>query len=217
MSDRKQTPQEEIANVITHGAGVVFCLVATPFLIMLTSKNEPANGIWAVSIFSFGMLMVYLSSTLYHAAKGERVKKALRVWDHISIFLLIAGTYTPVVYRYTDHSTSTVFLTVMWSIVALGIIKKLFLTGKYQTLSLILYLALGWMAVFIIKPLIHNVPNEVWYWLAIGGLCYTSGVIFYRWKKLQYHHAVWHCFVLAGTITHYVAIFRGASLPVVAG
>lgn len=217
MTDRVQSPNEEIANVVTHGIGVVFSLIATPFLILLAANHAPVNGIWAVSVFSFGMLMVYMSSTLYHAAKGERTKRALRVWDHISIFLMIAGTYTPIVYRYTDSSTATFFLSLMWSVAGLGILKKLFFTGKYQTLSLLIYIVMGWMAIFIIKPLAHNVPTGIWYWIVVGGLLYTIGIVFYVWKKLQYHHAVWHCFVLAGTITHYVAIFKGASMPVLAG
>ncbi len=208
MSDRKQTIPEEIANTITHGLGIVFCMIASPFLILLSARGSAA-GTAAVSIFSFGMLMVYLSSTLYHATRNEATKRVLRIWDHISIFLLIAGSYTPIVYRYTDSATSTLFLSIMWGIVALGIVKKIFLTGRYDKLSLILYLALGWMAIFIIKPLMQNIPGPVWWWLAGGGLSYTFGTIFYRWKKLNYHHAIWHCFVLAGTVMHYIAILIG--------
>lgn len=212
MSDRQQSISEELANTITHGLGIVFCMIATPFLILLSAKGSAA-GMVAVSVFSFGMLMVYLSSTLYHAARNESTKRTLRIWDHISIFLLIAGSYTPIVYNYTDSSTATLFLSIMWGIVVLGVVKKLFLTGRYEKLSLLLYLALGWMAVFIIKPLLQNVPAEVWWWLAGGGLSYTFGTIFYRWKKLQYHHAIWHCFVLAGTIMHYIAIFITVGKP----
>ena len=211
MSDRKQSVPEEIANTITHGLGIVFCMIATPFLILLSAKGNAA-GTWAVSVFSFGMLMVYLSSTLYHAARNETTKRTLRIWDHISIFLLIAGSYTPIVYRYTDSATSTLFLSIMWGLVALGVVKKLFLTGRYDKLSLILYLAMGWMAVFIINPLIANMPASIFMYVITAGIFYSIGVVFYLLKRLQYHHAVWHVFVLAGTVTHFFAVYN--SIPI---
>ena len=168
--------------------------------------------VWAVVIFGFGMLMVYSSSTLYHYAKDPRIKSMLRVWDHISIFLLIAGTYTPMVIKYTDPKTSIIFLSAMWTVVVLGSILKIFFTGKYNILSVIVYLLMGWMAVFIFKPILANVPTQVLYLLAAGGMAYVFGVVFYLWHKLQYHHAVWHVFVLTGTITHFFAVYN--SIPI---
>ncbi len=212
MARRAQTLNEEIANAITHGLGVLFCLVAIPAMILYALEKSNASMVWAVAIFGFGMLMVYCASTLYHYAKNAETKRILRIWDHISIFLLIAGSYTPMVIKYTDFKTSVIFLSIMWIIVALGSIMKVFFTGRYNLLSVILYVALGWMAIFIIRPIINNMPPNVLYLLIAAGAAYTLGVVFYLWHKLHYHHAIWHVFVLAGTITHFFAVYN--SIPV---
>ena len=212
MARRIQTLQEEIANALTHGLGIVFCLVAIPVMVICAMQTSNAAMVWAVGIFGFGMLMVYSSSTLYHYAKNAETKRVLRIWDHISIFILIAGSYTPMVIKYTDFKTSVVFLSVMWSIVALGTLMKIFFTGRFNLLSTILYLAMGWMAVFIIKPITANMPPQVFYLVIATGLAYTVGVIFYLWHKLQYHHAIWHLFVLTGTVTHFFAVYN--SIPI---
>lgn len=214
MADRIQSQKEEKVNVITHSIGIAFTLIAMPFLITYAIKHGTIQNVWAVSIFGFGMLMVYLSSTIYHAATHPGTKRVLRIWDHISIFLMIGGTYTAIIQKFTDRPTATIFLSIMWSIIALGSFLKLFFTGKFKVIELLLYIGLGWMAVFIIKPLTANIPLEVFWWILAGGCCYMFGIIFYVWKKLQYHHAVWHCFVLAGTVTHYVAVYKGTVLPV---
>ena len=212
MARRIQSLQEEIANALTHGLGIVFCLVAIPVMVLCAMQTSNAAMVWAVGIFGFGMLMVYSSSTLYHYAKNAETKRVLRIWDHISIFILIAGSYTPLVIKYTDFKTSVVFLSVMWSIVALGTLMKIFFTGRFNLLSTILYLAMGWMAVFIIKPITANMPPQVFYLVIATGLAYTVGVIFYLWHKLQYHHAIWHLFVLTGTVTHFFAVYN--SIPI---
>ncbi|MDB5283638.1 MAG: putative rane protein hemolysin III-like protein [Bacteroidota bacterium] len=212
MADRVQTLNEEVANTITHGVGILFSLIAIPFMVIYAMQNASSGIVWAVSIFGFGMLMVYMSSTLYHAVQKTDTKRRLRIWDHISIFLLIAGTYTPMIVKFTSTSTAIIFLSIMWTIVALGSVMKIFFTGKYKIISVALYVAMGWMAVFVIRPLAANVPAEIFWWLLAGGLAYMLGVIFYLWKKLQYHHAVWHVFVLTGTVTHFFAVYN--SIPV---
>lgn len=206
-NERIQSLKEEIANAITHGAGVVFALIAIPFLITYAIEKGNAATVWSVSMFSFGMLMVYLSSTLYHAIQHPKAKFKLRVWDHISIFLMIAGSYTPILQKYADDATATKFLIVLWSIAAIGIVKKIFFTGRFEALSLILYLGMGWMAVFIIGPLAEKIPSGIFTLLIVGGLSYTLGVIFYVWKNLAFQHAIWHVFVLGGSITHYFAVY----------
>jgi hemolysin III len=158
------------------------------------------------------MAMVYLSSTLFHAIQHKQAKRMLQVWDHISIFMLIAGTYTPMVVKFTDKSTALVFLGIMWSIVAVGSLLKLFFTAKYELVSVALYVVMGWMAVFIFKPITANMPSQILWWLVFGGLAYTLGVIFFLWKKLTYSHAIWHVFVLTGTVTHFFAVYN--SIPV---
>lgn len=215
MADRKQTIPEEIANTITHAVGVLFCLVGMPFLISYAATKGNSTTVWSVCVFGFGMLMVYLSSTLYHAVQHLKTKKARQVWDHISIFLMIAGSYTPFVIKFIDPGTATIFLLVMWALVLFGSFLKLFYTGRFKVLSVIVYLALGWMAVFIIQPLIQNLPAPIWFWIIASGLCYTLGVVFYLWHRLQFHHAIWHLFVLGGTVTHFIAIYKSVEVSVV--
>jgi hemolysin III len=212
MAKRAQTLNEEIANAITHGLGVLFCLVAIPLMVIYALQTSNAAMVWAVAIFGFGMLMVYSASTLYHYARHIETKRILRIWDHISIFLLIAGSYTPLVIKYTDFKTSVIFLSIMWSVVAVGSFLKIFYTGKYNILSVIIYLAMGLMAVFIIKPIIANMPQPVFYLLLAGGVAYVLGIVFYLWHKLQYHHTIWHVFVLTGTVTHFFAVYN--SIPI---
>ncbi|HWB63257.1 MAG TPA: hemolysin III family protein, partial [Chitinophagales bacterium] len=173
MAGREQTLNEEIANAITHGLGILFSLIAIPVMIWYAFETSTVPTVWAVSIFGFGMLMVYLSSTLYHAVQHKGTKKLLQIWDHISIFLLIAGSYTPLVVKYTDAGTSKVFLTVLWGLVALGSFLKLFYTGRFKVVSVLLYLGMGWMAVFIIKPLLAHMPLNIFYLILASGLAYT--------------------------------------------
>jgi hemolysin III len=210
---REQTITEEKVNSITHAAGILFCLVAIPYLIIYAAQRSNAATMWGVCVFSFAMLMVYFASTIYHAVKQNTGRKRmLRVWDHISIFVMIGGSYTPLVLKYTRPNTAFIFLGAMWGLIVLGSLLKIFFTGKYILLEVILYLALGWMAVFIIKPLIANVPSQIFLFILTSGLFYSVGVIFYLWKNLSYHHAVWHVFVLAGTITHFFAVYN--SVPI---
>ena len=212
MALRNQTLKEEIYNTLSHGAGVLFCVIAVPILIFYALEKSNMATVYSVSIFGFGMFMVYLSSTLFHAVQHDGAKRKFQVLDHISIYLLIAGSYTPLVVKFLHKDTATLFLSVMWGIVLLGSILKIFFTGRFAVASTILYLILGWMAVFIIKPFFNNVPLDVFLWLLGGGLLYTGGVYFYMKEHKPYHHAIWHLFVLGGTITHYVAIYISAPL-----
>ncbi len=212
MNEPIVTIRQEIASSLTHAAGILFCLIGIPVLLFSASAQGTAITLWSVAIFGFGMLTVYMSSTLYHAIQHKRAKRILRVWDHISIFFLIAGSYTPIITKYTPPHTAFLFLSVMWGIVGVGVVQKIFFTGRFEALSVFLYLGMGWMAVFILKPLLHNMPLEIFWWMLAGGLCYTFGIIFYIWKRLHYHHAIWHVFVLGGTVFHYFAVLF--SIPV---
>lgn len=209
---REQTLREEKANYITHGLGVLFAIIAIPFMVTYALEQDSVSTIWGVVVFGFAMLMVYGMSTTYHAVQQPNLKRTLRIWDHISIFIMIGGSYTPLVIKYTDDATATVFLTAMWGIIAVGSLLKVFYTGRYVLLEVLIYLALGWMAVFIINPLISNMPPDVFSKIVYGGILYSIGVVFYLWKQLHYHHAVWHSFVLAGTVTHFFAVYN--SIPV---
>lgn len=198
--------KKEIANSITHGLGILFFLIATPMLLYKAYQHKTIYFISCI-VFTIGLIMVYGSSTIYHAIQKERIKKKLRVLDHISIYLLIGGSYTPFIAKYLTNPKAGTFLIILWSIIALGVLLKFFFTGKYDFISTLSYLALGWMAVFIIRPMTQNMPNHVMWLLIAGGLSYSLGVIFYAWKKFTYHHAVWHCFVLGGSITHFYGVW----------
>lgn len=206
---RPQTPEEEKANTLTHGLGVLVILLTYPMLFMKSYKGDSWITMIGLIMFAFGSIFMYSSSTLYHYAKDPVKKAKLRVVDHISIFFLIGGTYSAVVQRYVPEQTAVWFMAVMWGIILAGSILKIFFTGKYQWLSVMLYLFLGWMAVFIARPLNDNMSPLVFYWIAAGGLAYTFGVLFYKNQKLKYSHAIWHLFVLAGTAFHFIAIYKG--------
>ena len=171
--------------------------------------------VYGVSIFSFGMLAVYLSSTVYHAIKEPKLKRHANIIDHISIFFLIGGTYTPIILHYIPRGTAAVFLTVQWSIILAGVLLKLFFTGKYEWLSVTRYIMLGWMLVFVIKPLILTMPSIIFFWIIGGGICYTFGVVFYMLENKKHAHNIWHCFVLGGTILHFIAVYKSLDVPVI--
>ena len=212
MSERAQTKHEEIANAITHGAGILFCLISMPFLLTHALAHESMPTFWAVLVFGIGMLMVFTSSTLYHAVQHQKYKDWLQTADHISIYYLIAGTYTPLVVKFLPVQDATIFLSVMWGLVVFGTIFKLFFTKRFDFVSTSIYLIMGWMIVFIAKPVLQNVPTALMWWVAIGGISYTAGVYFYAKGRIKYFHSVWHCFVLFGAISHYVFVYKSIEM-----
>lgn len=207
MTKRIQTRNEELANGISHILGVLFCLIGMPFLI---AKSREHNLITesSVIIFGVGMLLVYSFSSLYHLAQKEKTKQLFKIADHISIYYLIAGTYSPLMVIYLNKQTALVFLGVMWSIVLMGTFFKIFYVDRFKFVSVALYLLMGWMIVFVIKPLWGVVPLSVFLWILAGGLSYTVGVCFYVKGHKNYFHTIWHFFVLCGTLFHYAAIFK---------
>jgi hemolysin III len=208
MSHRSQTLPEEKINALTHGVGVLFTLVAIPFLWQKMGKISDYNAHLGTIMFGLGMLAVYLSSTLYHAIQKNPLKKRLHVCDHVSIYFLIGGSYVPFVQAYTDAQTALIFLSIQWSIILIGAVLKLFFLGKNEKISLLVYIVLGWSALFLFTPFSANMPVEVFKWILIGGFSYSIGVFFYRWNQQKYAHAVWHLFVLGGTVAHFIAIWK---------
>lgn len=208
MEKREQHLAEEKANAITHGAGILFCLVGMYFLLNKPQLEPFSKPFWAAAIFGLGMLMVYGFSTLYHAVQAKKLKKKLQIADHISIYFLIAGTYTPLLVKFLEPNQSQLFLAIMWGMVLLGTIFKIFFTNQFKGLSLLLYLGMGWMILFILEPLQKNVPQAYINWIIAGGAFYTIGVIFYVLSRKPYFHAIWHLFVLAGTICHFVFVYQ---------
>ena len=207
MSKRLQTAGEEKVNALTHGIGILFCLIAIPVLLMKVDKNE-SHIFWAILVFGIGMLMVYSSSTIYHLIQNPELKAKVRVADHASIYFLIAGTYTPLIATYLPKEKAVFFLGLIWGLVAIGVLFKIFFTHRFKIVSVSIYLAMGWMIVFMVEPLRQNMPIALLPWIVIGGLCYTLGVYFYVKSYKPYYHAIWHCCVLGGTVSHWIFVYQ---------
>ncbi len=202
-SKRIQTIDEEIANSITHGIGTGLSIAALVILVILASQKGDPWKIVGFSIYGASLFLLYLISTLYHGFTNINVKKFFRVLDHSAIFLLIAGTYTPITLTVMRGPWGWTIFGIVWGLAILGILLKILFFKKFDKLSVVLYILMGWMVVIAIKPLIIMLPFASLVWLAIGGVLYTAGVIFYAWQRLPYHHVIWHVFVLGGSISHF--------------
>ncbi len=210
VSNKRYTLKEEIANGITHGLGVIFGIVALTILLVFSIKKGEPLSIVSFSIYGACIILMFLSSTLYHSIPNENIKKILRVFDHSSIYLFIAGTYTPIALLTMDGYIRIGVLVAVWSIALFGIIFKITTykkMDKFKKISLGLYLGMGWIAVFTVKPIIQTASLKFFIWILIGGLIYTLGTIFYSMKKLPYSHAIWHVFVLGASVVHFLGIF----------
>lgn len=200
--------REEYANSITHGFGFTFGLVFLPLLcIKMFTDNLDWYGLPSI-VYSFCFLFLFASSTIYHLSWDVNLKKQLQKLDHISIYFMIAGTYTPFIFSCLEGSLRWIFLAIMWTFVIVGAIFKVFFTGKYEGVSLILYLLMGWMVIFIIKPFLASFSPLVIGLVVLGGIAYTAGVYFYVNDHKPYRHFIWHLFVLVGAISHSFAIYN---------
>lgn len=206
---RAQTLGEEIANSISHGIGLIAAIVATPFLLVAAVRQGNPWFVAGASIFAAAMIFLYLSSTLYHAIPQQRAKHALQVLDHVAIFLLIAGTYTPFTLGVLRGAVGWTIFGLVWGLAAVGIVLKIVGGAKRApVLSTILYLGMGWLVVLAMRPLLEHMPLEGLWWLLAGGVAYSAGIIAYAAVRYRYTHFVWHLFVLTGTVCHYVAVLR---------
>lgn len=204
---RPQTIAEEIANAISHGAGLVAAMIAFPILLIVTAKNGTTINIVAASIFATTMVLMYLFSTLYHAVPAGPRKQFLRKMDHAAIYLLIAGSYTPFTMGILKGAWGWTLFGVIWAIATLGLVLMFWNKLSRPWISNGLYLLMGWLVLIAIVPLVQKLSPEGLAWLVAGGLAYTGGVIFYATDaKLRFGHFVWHLFVLAGTTCHFFAI-----------
>ncbi len=206
---KKYTFREEIANGLTHGFGVIFGIISLIVLLTISIKKESTISIVAFSIYGACFILMYLASTLYHSIPNEKAKRILRVFDHSSIFLFIAGTYTPIALLTMGGNLRLGVLVSIWSIAIAGVVFKIATFNKldkYKALSLAIYIGMGWIAVFTIKPIIQMTSISFFLWILTGGLLYSLGTIFYANKKIPYNHAIWHLFVLAASIAHFVGI-----------
>lgn len=198
--------KSELANSISHGLGILFTIVATPVLISMTSPRANTELMFVVAFYCFTLLLMFTFSTLYHAFSNPIAKKILRVFDHISIFFLIGGTYAPFIVLYTPPQTAYYFFIIQWILIALGIVKKIFFTGQFRLLSSLIYIFIGCMVFFLGTDFWEQLPNKSIYLLVGGGASYLIGVIFYQNQKIPYNHFIWHLFVLLAAILHYFAV-----------
>ena len=196
---------QELWNVLTHFLGVIMSIIGIPFLFYYDT-NITFLSTLSVILFSFGLLLVYSSSSIYHFVISAELKKRLQVLDHISIYYLILGSYAPVcLITLYDYSGISIFVVVL-TLSITGTLKKLFFTGKYEFISLLLYLAMGWLIIFDINSLFNLIDFNAKLLIILGGVSYTFGIIFYSFDEIKYFHSIWHLFVLTGSVLHYFMV-----------
>ena len=201
------SPTEEKWNVISHALGMLLSTVALFFLVRQALQFNSKSLIISFVVFGVSMLLLYSASTFYHSARDPQLRFKLKIFDHIAIFFLIAGTYTPFALVTLKGTTGWIIFGVAWGIALLGTILKIFFTGRFKILSTILYVGMGWIIIFAIKPLIENLSTAGLWWLFAGGVFYTVGAIVYSISKINYNHAWFHLFVLFGTFCHFMSIY----------
>ncbi len=197
---------EELANGITHGVGLVLSVVGLTALVILSVLHGTAWHIVGCTTFGVTLVLLYAASTAYHSFRTPRLKRILKIVDHAAIYLLIAGTYTPFTLVNLRGFWGWTLFALVWSLSVFGIAWKLFHVDRFQLVSTLTYIAMGWLVLIAVKPLFAAIPLSGIAWLLAGGLFYTAGVSFLALKRVPYHHAIWHVFVLAGSICHYFAV-----------
>lgn len=200
------TRKQEVVNGLIHGFGMLFGVSGLPVLTSLATANNNIPGIIGAGVYGFCFLMLFTSSTIYHIAREPAIKRLFMKLDHISIYFLIAGTYTPFLLVFLNNPFGISLLVVLWSLALIGIFIKIRFTGRYEIASTIIYLAMGWIMVVGGRRFFSAVPGDVLLFIILGGALFSVGVFFYLWDKYMYTHAVWHSFVLGGAICHYVAV-----------
>jgi hemolysin III len=204
---RKYSPKEEMLNIFTHGLGFFLSLAALTLMVISATMKGNTWHIVSSAIYGTSLVILYLASTLFHSAKRPKLRNRLNVFDHASIFVLIAGTYTPFLLVTLKGPWGWSLFGVVWGLAIAGVILKLFFTGKWPILSTIGYILMGWVIIIAIKPLISNLEVAGLWWLLAGGLAYTSGAVFYLFRKIPYNHAIFHVFVLGGSFSHFMAVY----------
>ena len=206
--NHRYSDKEEKLNVISHGLGLVLSIVAFPFLIL---KSFNFEGFWqpiSFIIYGASMLILYAASTFYHAAKNPKKRRKLNILDHAAIYILIAGSYSPFCLAGLNSNLGWYMFLFVWLFAFTGIILKLFFTGKFDKISTAMYLLMGWQVMFFIKPLMESITTSGFQFLIAGGVFYSIGAILYSIKKVPYNHAVFHVFVLMGSLSHFIAIYN---------
>ncbi|MBZ5678549.1 MAG: hemolysin III family protein [Acidobacteriia bacterium] len=199
---------EEIANALTHGVGLAFSIAGLVVLVIVAALHGSVVNIVSCCVYGGTLVCLYCASTIYHTTVSPRWKHILKIADHCCIYLLIAGTYTPFALLALRGAWGWTLFGIIWGLALVGVMLKLWFVDHFPIASTAVYIAMGWLALIAVKPLLRVASMPELAWLLAGGLFYTSGVVFFAWKKLPYNHAVWHAFVLAGSICHYVAVLR---------
>ena len=197
---------EEIANSITHGIGTGLAVAGLTLLVVLAAIYGNVWHVVSFSIYGSTLVILYLASTLYHSIQTPKVKRILRIFDHASIYLLIAGSYTPFVLVNMRGTLGWILFGIVWGIALFGIVFKAFFIGRFEKLATAGYVLMGWLIVFAFGEMLKAISLGGIIWIVLGGITYTVGVIFYAWQKLPYNHAIWHLFVLGGSICHFFAV-----------
>ena len=198
--------REELANVLTHGAGAVASLAGTAVLVAIAALRGDAWRVVSSAVFGTTLVLLYTASTLYHAARAPAVKARLKVLDHCAIYLLIAGSYTPFTLIGLRGGWGWSLFGVIWGLAVAGTVFKLFFTGRFPRLSTAVYVAMGWLVLVAIAPMLQRIPAPTLAWLAAGGVTYTAGTLFYHSRRIPYAHTIWHCFVIGGSACHFAAV-----------
>lgn len=198
--------KQEIVNGLIHGIGILFGVSGLPVLTGIATAHGNTPGIIGSGIYGFCFLLLFTCSTVYHLSQEPAIKRSFEIFDHISIYFLIAGTYTPFLLVYINNAFGITLLSILWSLTVVGIFFKTRFTGRFEIVSTIIYLAMGWIMIVGGKTFFNHLPASVLIFLIIGGGLYSIGVFFYTWDKYFYTHAVWHSLVLAAAICHYVAV-----------
>lgn len=204
--NKRYTLGEEIFNSVSHGVGALLAIAGTVVLIVVSALNVGAWGVVSSAIYGGSLIILYTMSTLYHALTNEKAKYVMRIMDHVTIFLLIAGTYTPITLVPLRGALGWVLFGLIWGAAVLGIVFNSIDLERFRKISVICYVVMGWAIIFAIKPLINAMPKLSLVFLLIGGALYSLGVIFYAIKKIKYFHSIWHLFTIGGSVFHYFAI-----------
>jgi hemolysin III len=205
--------REELANALTHGFGAAAALAGGSVLIALAALHGDGWQLTGAIVFGLCLLLLYVASTLYHAIQHPIAKARLKVFDHCAIYLLIAGTYTPFTLIGLRGTLGWALFAAIWVLALSGVLFKLFFTGRFKLLSTLIYVAMGWLVILAIVPVFRALDAWTFGWLLAGGICYTLGTVFYHRPSLRYSHAVWHLFVIAGSVCHYVAVMAQVLAP----
>lgn len=203
----KYSSSEEIINAITHGVGALLSLAALVLMIIKSNQLNNNSLLITTSVYGLTLVFLYTASTLYHSVQKPSIRNPLNLMDHIAIYFLIAGTYTPFSINVLGGTLGWVIFGIVWGCGLLGVILKIFFFGRYNILSAIAYVVMGWIVIFAVKTLLQNLGLSGTLWLFAGGISYTIGAVLYLIKKIPYNHAIFHLFVLAGSTFHFIAVY----------